>query len=95
MRHTLGDPDDIRQMLAEQDTLTGRDELRALMPNYREPERTLSEAQAAQWLGVKPVSLARRRRRGTGPAVHEIAHGSAMYTLAALGAWLEVSVVQR
>jgi len=108
MRHNDSEPDDIRQLLAEQDLLDGprtplrgpladdpfaaRDngtaELKAIMRNYKEPERTFSEAAAAQWLGITPQSLARRRRRGTGPEVQRTWDGTPRYTFGALGAWL-------
>ncbi len=107
MRHNGQEPDDIRQLLAEQDLLAGlkvtlqgllADDplpasdngiaaLKALMKGYKEPVRTLGEPEAARWLGLKPESLARRRRKGTGPVVHENWGSAPRYTVAALEAW--------
>lgn len=56
MRHTLGDPDDIRQILAEQDVQEGLNELSALMANHREAGRTRSP----------PVSVSASERRQEG-----------------------------
>lgn len=72
------------------DSLPARDngvaELKALMPAFKEPERTFTEAAAAQWLGMRAELLAARRRRGTGPRYHTH-RGRATYTLSALGHW--------
>ena len=111
MRHNGSEPDDIRQILAEQDMMAGlavalrgslagdperapdngMAELKAIMKGYREPVRTLGEHEAARWLGLKPASLAARRRRGTGPVVHESRGVGPRYTVGALEAWRQAA----
>ena len=111
MRHNGSEPDDIRQILAEQDMMAGlaaalRDalagdpepapdngiaELKAIMKDYKEPVRTLGELEAARWLGIKPASLAARRRRGTGPVVYENRGVGPRYTVGALEAWRQAA----
>jgi hypothetical protein len=113
MRHNGSEPDDIRQILAEQDMMAGlavalrgalagapepapdngMAELKAIMKDYKEPVRTLGEHEAAHWLGLKPASLAARRRRGTGPA-RVSATGVPKYRVEDLEAWIASSPVR-
>ncbi len=79
MRHNGSEPDDIRQILAEQDLLLD-------LGDSLGPARTFTEAAAARWLGMKTGQLAGRRRRGTGPA-YILRAKRPIYTLSALGEW--------
>ena len=50
--------------------------------------RTLSETQAAGWLGLTKRQLSDRRKRGTGPAVASV-RGEPSYRMVDLNDWVE------
>jgi hypothetical protein len=60
-----------RRFLAEEDLMSNStDVLQAVLrgaQGHQEPVRTMSEAEAAQWLGMPVKALAGLRRKGTGP----------------------------
>ena len=64
------------------------------MATATESDRRVTSAEAAEYLGYKPQTLALWRHKGIGPRYYKINGGRVLYRMSDLERWMEARAVE-